>query len=1731
MKTKNHNLKQKIKNIIFTILFLITGIQAIAQTYPVQAIPQITQPPAVNLSDYASLNNTTDRIKLQLLLTDLTVLNREVKLKLYIEGNGIKAQSNDFVIGVQPLFLEGGIPLQLGSIDLAPYFELQNLKGISVGAYANTLPDGLYQFCFEVYDVLSGNVISRKSCTNVLIFLNDPPFLNLPENQANIAVYNLQNLLFQWTPRHINVSNVEYEFSLVEIYDNVMSPEAVFVSSPPIYQTTVQTTSLLYGLAEPQLLEGKRYAWRVQARALDGVDEIGMFKNNGYSEIFSFTYQGECEAPAYLTIDEVTSQNATFKWQGGFDHTQYKIAYRKAIDNDGNSGQQNNFAWFESTTNSEQFTVIDLEPNTLYEWRVGGFCADGTLTFSDSKSFTTMEADAEAYYNCGIEPTIDIANQTLIDKLQVGDVVKAGDFNVKIKEVSGSNSFSGKGYTTVGFLKNLKIALVFTNIQVNTNYQFVNGEIKTEYDPSWSNILDVDGVIDVVEDVGDLITGDDNINITLDYNITESDITVDPQAGTITITDDNNDPQVYDYDEGDFYTITDASGDQFSVDTEGNVRQTGVGAEGGPATATNTNGVSDGHKNNVNDPAVNTIQKHNIVFTYKKGTAEETKYELDQANNDYEKAIYPKVNVAGGGSYYPVHKAVVEGTTDTFDVEVTNSTDYIKTDSLIFKTVYGTEIPSTRTVKGYKLTVKGRHARISEEAIITYKDNTGKQHVLSSFFIYHLKKFPPVAINVVRINGADDITNLQNKLNKIYGSTGVTFTVNNVEEFEVPEAVWDVDVVNKKIDYNGSGLDSDYPKELNAIKNYYKQEHSGYDAKAYYLFLIDDSMPVTKALSGFMPKTRQWGFVFQAHLNEGLENKKEPADIAAHELGHGVFALAHPFDKPENSGKADNWLMDYGNGTELAYPNWANMSSDALKLYLFQSDQGSESAVAFVEIEPFDVGSGIADGIEPSGKIIQKISINDSNKFVIKGISSSYQYTIYSISVYEYTNTEKTNWQKIKTYRAQFNNNGVFTNYTTNEGEVFSGTITYKNSGSVYISYKLDNDECNYLYNSISWNSTEIAASDLITQLGSKWQTFGNKKTGTFFSPDPSCFITNSLASLIQNDTNSNICNDDKIATDVKELNALFDKTSYTDEEVIALIVNKEICLSTLRQISWENLSKAFNQLGSSNEIKENKEICLLRIMAAINSNNYSDFITLLEGKNKQDSLLLNLIDKIHDKSLNPFDGDNFTSFISGLLAIYNLKPEAWQDRINSIENNDLLGQVVSLSPFSFDSPSFGSFLISLNQAKFEGELNSANEIEITRWLKVLSNASPIPVWAKDSDFETVKLSPLDPVIILTKDNLPLVTTAINGIEPIGENLYIVPAIFLEYKTQKEFNDAVETGIILTIDAATIIGSGGTVLATKVHWARRLWALAEVVGATGNITLNTANIDPNSNLGKTTNYFNAAMGIVGLKNGAVGLKNVVKNIPQVTKNLIKTKSSIKELLLAQYINYRIAITRLRNSDDWGQLPLETRQVLASEKRLYDELVDIDNSTTYHWGTESTNFINGKTADDILDIPKPNRPKPSTYLRSNSLNTHKQLFDSEGGAFLVVKSWIEGGSFNEFPIRKYVMLNSDMSDAITKYRTSRNISDLEDALGYRSGDLSGLDDEIFVFYVKNDKYKFEMPNGNEIGANNLWIPGGKTSGGYREAVIIDKLNPSAKIIHNKNIEELKSQFDYVKVKDF
>jgi hypothetical protein len=182
------------------------------------------------------------------------------------------------------------------------------------------------------------------------------------------------------------------------------------------------------------------------------------------------------------------------------------------------------------------------------------------------------------------------------------------------------------------------------------------------------------------------------------------------------------------------------------------------------------------------------------------------------------------------------------------------------------------------------------------------------------------------------------------------------------------------------------------------------------------------------------------------------------------------------------------------------------------------------------------------------------------------------------------------------------------------------------------------------------------------------------------------------------------------------------------------------------------------------------------------------------------------------------------------------------------------------------------------------------------------------------------------------------------------------------------------------------------------------------------------------------------------------------------------------------------------------------------------------TTSTAGGGAITMYKTGWNKDRVMAFAKGSRPNPSTYLTEAYINDHLNRFKREGGSFMIVENWLEKGAFNAFAPRKFVMLRSDMDKVMAKYYQTGRIEDVEDALGYRRGDLKGLDAEIHVINIDSVKYKFELPNGNEIGANDLWEPGAKTSGGYREAVIIDKTDPAKTIVHNKNPEALHT-FDF------
>ncbi|WP_406648457.1 hypothetical protein RAO00_09025, partial [Ornithobacterium rhinotracheale] len=64
--------------------------------------------------------------------------------------------------GMSPFTLYPGSNITLTNVDLRPLFELQNLAGLNASQYAQTLPEGIYQFCFQAYDYYTNTIFPQR---------------------------------------------------------------------------------------------------------------------------------------------------------------------------------------------------------------------------------------------------------------------------------------------------------------------------------------------------------------------------------------------------------------------------------------------------------------------------------------------------------------------------------------------------------------------------------------------------------------------------------------------------------------------------------------------------------------------------------------------------------------------------------------------------------------------------------------------------------------------------------------------------------------------------------------------------------------------------------------------------------------------------------------------------------------------------------------------------------------------------------------------------------------------------------------------------------------------------------------------------------------------------------------------------------------------------------------------------------------------------------------------------------------------------------------------------------------------------------------------------------------------------------------------------------------------------------------------------------------------------------
>ncbi|MCC9063561.1 fibronectin type III domain-containing protein [Flavobacterium piscisymbiosum] len=998
------------------ILCALIGFEGYAQTYPISITTQLTQPSPIYLNNYANATTINSPIKIQLVLNDLTISNRQVKLKIYFQGNGITFNTNDFVVGARPLYLEGGFPLQLTNVDLAPYFEYQNLLGVNPNQYAQPLPEGIYNIYVEVYDFATGKKLSSKTRTNTIIFQNEPPFLNLPLNNASIMHQNIQNIIFSWTPRSINVSNVEYEFSLVEIWDKYTPIQNAFAYSPPLYTKTTRATTLQYSINEPQLIPGKKYAWRIKAKAILGAEEIGVFKNNGYSEIFSFDYEISCTPPLAITTSGVSENQAKIAWSGNIDNYDYQVNYRE---------KNANSEWYKQVTPRENITISNLKPNTVYEYTVGSSCDPGKYTHSTIKEFTTVARDEIAFEGCGIKPDPnDLGNTTPLPNLYQNDVVTAGDFPIVVIKATGSNgNFSGEGYVTLPFIEkfrklidaadNLKdiankgaeitgkvgaaanasanlasntatkvsnrldnptgdsiensagkikdkvadvgtkvnekageiagdiskystnigehtrIRITFNNIGINTDFKLISGEIIASYDPTWKNIANLDGAFDeVFGSNGKPIEGK------FDYEVVSVVLNAD---GSTTVTGKD----------GQISTIAKSPYERVYTDSTGKVvtiPANGVGAPvianaaaGGKATAANTNGMSASGD-------VVKITSPDVKITFKNG--EKSQYAFDvlpDSGSQKLKDTYETIPMESGGIYNVNYKAVSDlNGPETFIAEAEFKNGKTIKD-VVFKTNAGADvnfkwndsnteaiITVTKTLNFSKESiiaiVKGATQKDPQDLAKTIE---GKSDIAGKVNLWQLAQKPVINVTILSVNGANapSADNAKDFLNEVYNKVGIKFdvTAQDLTIGSLPAA----------IQCGDSGLINFYSNGQIDIKNQIEANPNfTYNSETYYV--IYTGKPGQDGYKGFMPLGGQYAFVF----SDG------DLKTAAHELGHGIFGLKHPFATKGESGKTD-LLMDYGTGTVLSHNDWDIIHSGGWKFYGFQSSSSGALAGGF----------------------------------------------------------------------------------------------------------------------------------------------------------------------------------------------------------------------------------------------------------------------------------------------------------------------------------------------------------------------------------------------------------------------------------------------------------------------------------------------------------------------------------------------------------------------------------------------------------------------------------------------------------------------------------------------------------------------------------------------------------------------------------------------------------------
>ncbi len=612
---------------------------------------------------------------------------------------------------------------------------------------------------------------------------------------------------------------------------------------------------------------GLQYAWRVKAQDITGRD---YFKNNGYSQVCTFTYGSPYDGlnlNLNLHAQTVSQRQIKVWWDSLANFTSYKLEFRKA----GSSGN-----WFPVTTVNSHVRILDLEPQTNYEFHVQGLSTEFTSQFCSPVNATTQPLPN---YQCGELPSFPTnTNFVPLQQANTNMIWQVGQFEMRVMELQNTMSqtgqYSGYGQIKMPFINTIYCS--FTNISVSSEQIVVQGKV---------NAL-TKGIDQWVNDngTGTIQEGTAEPEIHTNNVLTPNDIHVNTNNGTVVVAGNT-----YTYTPAGT-TIEDGNGNIFIVTADGQIINAGtIGPGHGP--------VPDS-KNFI------TTAKGKIIFS---GGSKQL-YGMDKYTYPALINYYLTVRNLTSNTHDPVDwKSVMAQKYDVIDLSYQLQGN-LKADSILFITGTGTIYkPQGSGTSRQLYIVGGKHGDV-QELFACYKYgkdslvNIAKINIVSYRSEQNKVTLVPLGSGITI-----DKTQMQKALNDIYKQSVATWEVDIAPAITVADTLWDKDG-NGRIN-TGSNLFTRYSSEMRAINKYVRSQ-TYYNAGQYYLVVTNKPTDSLAAgLLGEMPRGRNIGYLFTS---------APTATLVAHELGHGAFVLEHSFEGnatlPKNSSAC---LMDYNNGTEL----------------------------------------------------------------------------------------------------------------------------------------------------------------------------------------------------------------------------------------------------------------------------------------------------------------------------------------------------------------------------------------------------------------------------------------------------------------------------------------------------------------------------------------------------------------------------------------------------------------------------------------------------------------------------------------------------------------------------------------------------------------------------------------------------------------------------------------------